>query len=65
VSTKYPTDDEKTAVCRMARAEGADFVKTSTGFGPAGATVEAGAWRIGTSHGVAIMQRLEYEAGVR
>lgn len=33
------TDDEKAAVCTLARAAGADFVKTSTGFGPGGATV--------------------------
>ncbi len=34
------TDEEKAAACRLARAAGADFVKTSTGFGPGGATVE-------------------------
>jgi deoxyribose-phosphate aldolase len=39
LETCYLTDDEKRAVCRMARDEGADFVKTSTGFGAAGATV--------------------------
>ncbi len=33
------TDDEKVAACSLARAAGADFVKTSTGFGPGGATV--------------------------
>jgi deoxyribose-phosphate aldolase len=32
------TDEEKIAVCAIARAAGADFVKTSTGFGPGGAT---------------------------
>jgi len=32
------TDDEKATVCALARAAGADFVKTSTGFGPGGAT---------------------------
>jgi deoxyribose-phosphate aldolase len=90
LETCYLTDEEKVAVCRMACEEGADFVKTSTGFGPAGATVEdvrlmraavgpstkvkaaggvrdlktalamveAGASRIGTSHGVEIMRRL-------
>jgi len=88
--TCYLTSGEKVAVCRMASEEGADFVKTSTGFGPAGATVEdvrlmraavgpstkvkaaggvrdletalamveAGASRIGTSNGVAIVRRL-------
>jgi len=34
------TDDEKVRACRLAVAAGAAFVKTSTGFGPAGATVE-------------------------
>lgn len=33
------TDDEKVSACTLARAAGADFVKTSTGFGPGGATV--------------------------
>jgi deoxyribose-phosphate aldolase len=33
------TDDEKVRACVLARAAGADFVKTSTGFGPGGATV--------------------------
>jgi deoxyribose-phosphate aldolase len=33
------TDDEKIRVCELAKAAGADFVKTSTGFGPGGATV--------------------------
>lgn len=32
------TDEEKIAACTLARAAGADFVKTSTGFGPGGAT---------------------------
>ena len=32
------TDDEKVAACTLAKAAGADFVKTSTGFGPGGAT---------------------------
>ena len=33
------TDDEKVHACRLAKAAGATFVKTSTGFGPSGATV--------------------------
>jgi deoxyribose-phosphate aldolase len=33
------TDDEKVAACTIAKAAGADFVKTSTGLGPGGATV--------------------------
>jgi deoxyribose-phosphate aldolase len=32
------TDDEKMTACTLAKAAGADFVKTSTGFGPGGAT---------------------------
>ena len=32
------TDDEKVAACTLAKAAGADYVKTSTGFGPGGAT---------------------------
>jgi len=34
------TDDEKVRVCQLAKGAGADFVKTSTGFGPGGATVQ-------------------------
>jgi deoxyribose-phosphate aldolase len=34
----YLTDDEKVRGCRVAEAAGADFVKTSTGFAPSGAT---------------------------
>ena len=32
------TDDEKITACTLAKAAGADYVKTSTGFGPGGAT---------------------------
>ncbi len=32
------TDEEKIRACTLARRAGADFVKTSTGFGPGGAT---------------------------
>ena len=31
-------DDEKVTACTLAKAAGADYVKTSTGFGPGGAT---------------------------
>ncbi len=34
------TQEEKIAACLLAKQVGADFVKTSTGFGPGGATVE-------------------------
>ena len=82
---------EKDAACRIAKECGADFVKTSTGFGPGGATVEdvrfiaervapdlgvkaaggirtlpaalrmieAGATRIGTSAGPAILEEMQ------
>jgi deoxyribose-phosphate aldolase len=32
--------EEKVAACQLAKAAGADFVKTSTGFAGGGATVE-------------------------
>jgi deoxyribose-phosphate aldolase len=38
IETVYLTDEEKVTACTLAKAAGADFVKTSTGFGPAGAT---------------------------
>jgi len=34
------TDEEKVTACQLSKIAGADFVKTSTGFGPGGATVE-------------------------
>ncbi|HEV2288764.1 MAG TPA: deoxyribose-phosphate aldolase [Candidatus Acidoferrales bacterium] len=34
------SNEEKKSACRAAKNAGADFVKTSTGFGPSGATVE-------------------------
>ncbi|MCX6026742.1 MAG: deoxyribose-phosphate aldolase, partial [Chloroflexi bacterium] len=34
------TDEEKVIACQLAKVAGADFVKTSTGFGPSGATPE-------------------------
>ena len=42
------TDDEKITACTLAKAAAADFVKTSTGFGPGGAT----------AHDVALMRRV-------
>jgi deoxyribose-phosphate aldolase len=36
----YLTDDEKIRACHLSEAAGADFVKTSTGFAPSGATHE-------------------------
>jgi len=87
LETCYLTDDEKERACEAAVSAGVDFVKTSTGFGTAGATVQdvslmrrvvgsragvkaaggirdtasflamtqAGANRIGTSHGIDIV----------
>ena len=88
METAYLTTDEKARVCRMANRVRPDFMKTSTGYAPSGATVEdvslmratllpeiqikaaggirshsealallhAGATRIGTSSGVAIVE---------
>ncbi len=39
VETCLLSDDEKRIACRLAEQAGADFVKTSTGFGGGGATV--------------------------
>ncbi|MEK6590693.1 MAG: deoxyribose-phosphate aldolase [Nitrospinota bacterium] len=39
IETCYLTDEEKVMACELAIKGGADFVKTSTGFGPGGATV--------------------------
>ncbi|MDD4570117.1 MAG: deoxyribose-phosphate aldolase [Tepidanaerobacteraceae bacterium] len=84
----YLDENEKVSACQLAKAAKADFVKTSTGFGSGGATVEdvaimrklvgdsmgvkasggirdlktalamieAGATRIGSSSGIAIIQ---------
>jgi deoxyribose-phosphate aldolase len=84
------TDAEKEIACRLAQDEGADFVKTSTGFSTGGATladvalmrrtvgpalgvkasggirdaataremIAAGATRIGTSNGLALLEGL-------
>ncbi|AIU69222.1 deoxyribose-phosphate aldolase [Thermococcus eurythermalis] len=40
IETCYLTDEEKVKACELAKEAGADFVKTSTGFGSGGATVE-------------------------
>ena len=87
IETCLLTDDEKRIACQLSEEAGADFVKTSTGFSKAGATVEdvrlmrssvservqvkasggirsyetalamidAGATRLGTSSGIAII----------
>jgi deoxyribose-phosphate aldolase len=38
IEAAYLTDEEKVAACILAKDAGSDFVKTSTGFGPSGAT---------------------------
>jgi deoxyribose-phosphate aldolase len=35
----YLTDEEKITACKLVEAAGADYVKTSTGFAPTGATL--------------------------
>ncbi len=40
IETCYLTDEEKRAASRLCKEAGADFVKTSTGFGTGGATAE-------------------------
>jgi len=50
------TDEQKIKACLLAKAAKADFVKTSTGFGPSGAT----------EHDVALMRRtVGQEMGVK
>ncbi len=39
VETCYLTEEEKIAMCHAVTAAGADFIKTSTGFGSGGATL--------------------------
>jgi len=48
LETALLNDDQKVAACELAKAAGAEFVKTSTGFGPGGAT----------THDVALMRRV-------
>jgi len=48
LETALLDDDQKKIACMLAKTAGADFVKTSTGFGPHGATV----------HDVALMRRV-------
>lgn len=95
LETSLLTDEEKRVACRIAREQGAAFVKTSTGFGGGGATLadvrlmkdvvgdrcgikasggirdlkaaqdflKAGATRLGTSSGVAILKGLSTQGG--
>ena len=47
LETALLDDDQKVIACQLAKKAGADFVKTSTGFGPSGAT----------THDVELMRR--------
>ena len=40
IETCYLTEDEKIAMCKAVTNAGADYIKTSTGFGTGGATIE-------------------------
>lgn len=40
IETCYLTEEEKIAMCEAVTKAGADYIKTSTGFGEAGATLE-------------------------
>ena len=40
IETCYLTEEEKIAMCHCVTEAGADFIKTSTGFGTGGATLE-------------------------
>ncbi len=54
IETALLTDEEKVRACRLAKRARADFVKTSTGFGPGGAT----------AHDVALMSETVRAAGM-
>ena len=40
IETCYLNEEQKTALCRCVNEAGADFIKTSTGFGTVGAVME-------------------------
>lgn len=93
--TGFLNDEQKVTACKLSEQAGAHYVKTSTGFGPGGATVEdirlmrasvsstigvkasggvrdletaqrmieAGATRLGTSSGVAIVSGMAGQGG--
>ena len=62
LETASLTQDEKVAGCILSQAAGAAFVKTSTGFGPGGATVEDVALMRKT---VGPMVRVKASGGIR
>jgi deoxyribose-phosphate aldolase len=62
------TDDEKVTACTLAKAAGAEYVKTSTGFGPGGATAADVALMrrvVGADMGVKAAGGIRDLAGVR
>lgn len=68
IETCYLTQEEKTEMCRAVTNAGADFIKTSTGFGTAGATLEdvllmrekiGGAVRIKAAGGINTREAME------
>lgn len=68
LETALLTDEQKVAACLIARAAGADFVKTSTGFSSGGATVEDVALMrrvVGTELGVKASGGIRSEAEAR
>lgn len=62
IETCYLSDAEKVRACELSVAAGADFVKTSTGFGTGGATVEDVQLMLDTVQGKA---KVKASGGVR
>jgi len=62
IETCYLTDDEKRKACELSVAAKADFVKTSTGFGTGGATLEDAQLMLDTVKGKA---KVKASGGVR
>jgi deoxyribose-phosphate aldolase len=62
IETCYLTDAEKAGASRLAAEMGADFIKTSTGFGPSGARLEDIAI---INHGCAGKCRIKASGGIR
>ena len=62
IETCYLTDAEKVRACELSVAAGADFVKTSTGFGTGGATIEDVQLMLDTVQGKA---KVKASGGVR
>ena len=66
IETCYLTEEEKIAMCKAVTEAGADYIKTSTGFGTAAggvksvedmeAFLEAGCDRIGTSSAISLIK---------